>query len=301
MADRRELAWRLSLGPALIAAFALLFFADARAGDAAPWLFVLALLLALRSVWELVDLLRAKDLSPNLPLLALCTIAVVAGNWLPVWTELRSGDATGIGRLGFPMLAYALSSMLLFANALVRYRGPGRNLELLGLEVLSLTYVAVFLSATAQLRWIARPELCYLPLASLVVVTKCGDTSAFFTGRAIGGRKLIPLISPGKTIAGAWGALAGGAVGGWLCLSLAPRWFADQSGAAWYWSVFYGVIIAGIGIVGDLAESLIKRDVGRKDAAALMPGFGGLLDLVDSVIFTGPAAYLLWLLLPLGG
>jgi phosphatidate cytidylyltransferase len=52
-------------------------------------------------------------------------------------------------------------------------------------------------------------------------------------------------------------------------------------------------------IVGDLAESLIKRDVGRKDSAPLLPGFGGLLDLLDSVIFVGPAAYLLWLVLPL--
>ena len=54
-------------------------------------------------------------------------------------------------------------------------------------------------------------------------------------------------------------------------------------------------------VIGDLAESLIKRDVGQKDSAPLLPGFGGLLDLLDSILFTGPVAYLLWLALPLAG
>lgn len=300
MADRRELAWRLTLGPVLIALLAALFFVDARSGPAAPWLFVLALFLVVRSAWEMADLLRASGLAPNLPLLCTCAAFVVASNWLPVWQALSQSVPAPIGRLGPPMLAYALASMVLFGNALMQYREPGGNLARLGVAMLSLTYLAVFVSLTAQLRWVASSELSYLPLASLVVVTKCGDTAAFFTGRALGCQKLCPRISPGKTVAGAWGAIAGGALGAWICLSLAPRWFApDAVPAAWYWSLVYGVIVSAVGMVGDLAESLIKRDVGRKDSAPLLPGFGGLLDLLDSVIFTGPAAYLLWLVLPL--
>ena len=63
--------------------------------------------------------------------------------------------------------------------------------------------------------------------------------------------------------------------------------------------VTYGVLIAIAGIVGDLCESLMKRDLGKKDAAALLPGFGGLIDLTDSIVYAGPLAYLLWLTLPL--
>jgi phosphatidate cytidylyltransferase len=63
--------------------------------------------------------------------------------------------------------------------------------------------------------------------------------------------------------------------------------------------VCYGLIIGLVGLVGDLCESLIKRDVGRKDSAALMPGFGGLLDLLDSILYAGPVAYVLWRTLPL--
>jgi phosphatidate cytidylyltransferase len=63
--------------------------------------------------------------------------------------------------------------------------------------------------------------------------------------------------------------------------------------------VSYGVLVALAGIVGDLCESLIKRDLDKKDAAALLPGFGGLIDLTDSIVYAGPLAYLLWLTLPL--
>ena len=61
----------------------------------------------------------------------------------------------------------------------------------------------------------------------------------------------------------------------------------------------FGLVIGVVGLGGDLCESLIKRDMGHKDSAELMPGFGGLLDLLDSILFAGPAAYVLWLILPL--
>ncbi|MEQ9065714.1 MAG: phosphatidate cytidylyltransferase, partial [Gimesia chilikensis] len=71
------------------------------------------------------------------------------------------------------------------------------------------------------------------------------------------------------------------------------------SAPAWYWSILFGAIIGVVGLVGDLCESLIKRDVGKKDSAELLPGFGGLLDLLDSPLYAGPVAFLLWKLLPL--
>jgi phosphatidate cytidylyltransferase len=67
----------------------------------------------------------------------------------------------------------------------------------------------------------------------------------------------------------------------------------------WHWTALYGLILGAVGLIGDLCESLIKRDVGKKDSAILLPGFGGLLDLVDSVLYAGPVAYMLWKALPL--
>lgn len=299
MADPGALRQRLMIGPVLIALLIAVFWLDARAGDRAPLLLVLASLLALRSAWEYADLLKARTIDVGFPLLSACTLLVIAANW--VWLfpgEASRVTGSSIGRLGPPMLVYALAVMVLLGDALARFREPGGNLERLGAQVLGLSYLGVFLSATVQLRWVAGPDLCYLPLASVVVVTKCGDTAAYFTGRALGGKKLSPLISPGKTWAGFWGALAGASLGGWLCLTVVPGWLGAAA-ADWPWSIGYGVVIGALGVVGDLAESLIKRDVGRKDSAPLLPGFGGLLDLLDSVIFTGPAAYLFWLVLPL--
>lgn len=296
MAEQGALRRRLTVAPILIAALGLIFWADARAGNWAPCLLLLALLLTIRSTWEYVDLVRYRGLLPNLPLLAGCAAFVVASNWI---VPALLPTETGLSRFGPPMLAFALSVLVLFGNALHRYQSPGGNLERLGVELLGLSYLGILVSATVQLRWIASSDLCYLPLASVVVVTKCGDTSAYFAGHAIGGKKLSPLISPGKTWAGAIGALFGAALGGFLTLSIIPRWLSAEHPAAWYWSLLYGVVIGALGIVGDLAESLIKRDVGRKDSAPLLPGFGGLLDLLDSVIFVGPVACVLWLVLPL--
>ena len=291
------LAWRLVLGPVLIVALVGLFTLDAHLGETAPILWGLALLLGLRSLWEMRELFRAR-FSPNLPLLSICATAIVCANWWWI-LEPPSGGGGAMARLGPALLAYALSVTAVLTNGLARYSGPGKNLENLGIEVLMLSYVAVFVSLTVQLRWVSAAPLHYVPLASLVVAVKCGDTCAFFAGRAFGKRKLSPLISPGKTRAGAVGALCGAAAGSWLWLHFGIRLLTSAQPGPWYWAALYGLVLGLAGMLGDLAESLFKRDVGQKDSAPLLPGFGGLLDLLDSVLFTGPVAYLLWLILPL--
>ncbi len=291
------LGWRLTLGPVLIALVVGIFALDARLGAAAPGLGVLAVLLAVRAAWELTNLLQASTQPPAFSLTAACSAAVVAANWLP---QAGGGAAaTGVAALGPAMLALALAVTVLLFNRVLRYREPGGNLEALGAELLIVCYVGVLLSLTAQLRWVAGADWGYLPLGSVIVVTKCGDTAAYTFGHLFGRTKLAPRLSPGKTWAGAWGALAGGTAG-------SVAWFHWGAGLlatgrpeiAWYWSAIFGAIIAVVGLVGDLCESLIKRDVGRKDAAPLLPGFGGLLDLLDSILFAGPVAYGLWLILP---
>lgn len=298
------LHWRLIFGPILIAALIGILALDTRAGPTAPYLAGLAVLLGVRSAWELVHLLRARSFEPALWLVAACSVAIITANWVPrIWPAASAASADALGRmsdLGPAMLAYSLSVMLVFFYGAVRYRAPGRSMETIGAELLILSYIGVFLSLTAQLRWVGGEALGYLPLGSLIVATKCGDIFAYTFGRLFGKRKLVPRLSPGKTWAGAWGALAGAAAGSWLWFHWGTPWLAPGHTAGdWPWAVLYGVIIGLLGLIGDLCESLIKRDVGQKDAAALLPGFGGLLDLLDSILFAAPAAYLLWLVLPL--
>ncbi|MGE5193243.1 MAG: phosphatidate cytidylyltransferase [Deltaproteobacteria bacterium] len=292
------LAWRLFLAPILIIVLIGLFAADAWCGEAAPILWVLACLLSLRSTWELVQLLRVR-FEPRFSLVASSALAVVSASWIIPLAGPAAPIGAFAGRLGPAMLVYALAVMALFVSGMARYRAPGKTIETLGAELVALTYVAVFVSLTVQLRWVGPAPAGYLPLASLIVATKCGDTCAYFAGHAFGKTKLSPLISPGKTRAGAVGAFLGAAAGSWAWLFWGTKFFTNAQPGPWYWAVLYGLVLGVVGLVGDLAESLLKRDVGVKDSAPLLPGFGGLLDLLDSVIFTGPVAYLLWEVLPL--
>ncbi|MBF0106783.1 MAG: phosphatidate cytidylyltransferase [Deltaproteobacteria bacterium] len=129
-----------------------------------------------------------------------------------------------------------------------------------------------------------RPDyrfLCFLAIAC----TYLGDTGAYFTGRAFGRHKLARVISPGKTVEGAFGAVAGGMVAAVIVGLL----FRPEVHVAMM--VGIGAVIAVLGILGDLAESLLKRGFGVKDSGTIIPGHGGILDRLDSLLFTAPFVY----------
>ncbi len=138
-------------------------------------------------------------------------------------------------------------------------------------------------------------------LMSIILIVKSCDMGAYFTGRAIGRRKLIPWLSPGKT----WEGLIGGVVVSAGVAALIS--WIGRSGGGSEWLAFpvspipalaLGAALALIGQFGDLAASLFKRDSGLKDASATLPGLGGVLDVIDSLIFAAPAAH--WLIVALG-
>jgi len=123
----------------------------------------------------------------------------------------------------------------------------------------------------------------------LVLTSKCCDIGAYLTGSLIGKRKLIPKISPGKT----WAGLVGGlvlstAVG--VCVIL-----MSERGEILFGLVF-GFAVAVATVFGDLAESMVKRSVNVKDSAGLLPGAGGILDLIDSLILAAPIGYIILIL-----
>ena len=124
----------------------------------------------------------------------------------------------------------------------------------------------------------------------LIAVVKASDTGAYFTGRFLGRHKLIPRLSPNKT----WEGLAGGFLFS-LIVSLLFWWFAGgQLGVVslrvWDAAIL-GVLLAGSGVIGDLVESMIKRNADIKDSGHLIPGMGGVLDVLDSLLFGAPVLY----------
>ncbi len=117
------------------------------------------------------------------------------------------------------------------------------------------------------------------------------DTAAYFTGRAFGKRKLAPDISPGKTIAGAYGAIGIAVIYAGIFITLA-QYFGTMSFAGLPMLILGFVVIVVLGIVGDLFESWLKRQQGKKDSGSLFPGHGGILDRVDSLTSTMPVVVL---------
>ena len=298
------LIWRLLVSAILIPFFFGLFYLDALMGAPAPVLLVIVLFLAIFCAGEMVDLLWTRSFTPNRVIVTACCTLVAAAAWwgrfghMPI--KIPSDDNT----LAQVMLAYAMTILVLFLLATYRYREPGASMETLGAELLIVSYIGVLLGVVAQLRWVAGSDAGYLVIGSLVIVTKGGDVGAYFFGRMFGRRKLVPLLSPGKTWAGAVGALIGSATSAVAWLHYATPMFTPRGEVAWesplwYASATYGLILGVTGLVGDLCESLIKRDVGKKDSSSLLPGFGGLLDLMDSILYASPVAYVLWKALPL--
>lgn len=291
------LAWRLGISAVLVPALFGLFYLDNRIGQLAPVLFVLCMGLAVRSAWELCELLTVRVMRPSFKVTApLCGLAIVAA-----WT-FPFGLAENIGgSLQAINAVFFTSVLILFMAGAARYMSPGTNMETLGAELIVVSYVGVLLAVTAQLRWVATAPAGYLVMGSVIVSAKAGDTMAYTFGRLFGKTKMAPTLSPGKTWAGFTGAIVGSAAAGAAWLYFATPMFGDGTWppVSLVLGAVYGSILGLVGLIGDLCESLIKRDCEKKDAAELMPGFGGLLDLLDSVLFAGPVALLLWWILPL--
>ena len=149
----------------------------------------------------------------------------------------------------------------------------------LAVNALGLLYLPFLLGHLLWLRYLFQGEWWIL---WLLIVTFAGDTAAFYVGQALGKTKLYPEVSPGKTWAGALGGLAACLVVG----VLAGKWLLV--GMRLPWLVWLSAALAVVGLLGDLFESMLKRQAQVKDASQILPGHGGLLDRLDSLVFAGP-------------
>lgn len=143
-------------------------------------------------------------------------------------------------------------------------------------------YVGVTLSTIVSTRSLPTGEFLVLFLA---VVTWASDTGAYYAGTLWGKHPLLPSVSPKKTVEG----VLGGLILAVAAALLAQWWFASQLSPSD--AVILGVLLTGMGLIGDLFESMIKRRTGVKDSGGILPGHGGMLDRLDSLLFTAPTFY----------
>ena len=157
----------------------------------------------------------------------------------------------------------------------------------IGVTLLGVFYVAFlggFLVAT-RVGFETPTGLSTHLLAFFFLVIFGSDAGAYFAGRALGKHKLAPAISPGKTVEG----LIGGIVAAAGFAALATWWFFPE--LPYKWSIPLAIVLAIVGVLGDLCESAMKRGSKTKDAASILPGHGGLLDRLDSLLFGAPILY----------
>jgi len=154
-----------------------------------------------------------------------------------------------------------------------------------GATLLGVLYIPLLGSHLVALRTGFPQPLSAHLLSFFFLVLMGSDAGAYYTGRALGKRKLAPSISPGKT----WEGAAGGLVAALAMAALAHFWFFRELPLKYMLPL--AAIMTVLGILGDLAESALKRGAGAKDAANILPGHGGILDRLDSLLFNAPLIY----------
>jgi phosphatidate cytidylyltransferase len=285
------LRWRLTLGLLLIAVLIGTCVADVSMPGI--WLGIVSLTTTLLASGEAVALARAAGLAPIAPLVHVGNFAIVACGWIPLVFPDWAYPINPLSLVALPSLALLACVLIALLVEVVRFRAPGGITPRLAGTIWPLVYVGLLFSFLVLIRSLDPGARGVGYLLALVTVVKMGDTGAYTVGRLIGRHKLAPHLSPGKTIEGAIGGLAFSALGAWLVLSaLWPRYFGDDPAPPARWLLF-GLIVGAAGMVGDLAESLLKRDAGMKDSSRWMPGFGGVLDIVDSLLLAAPVAFVL--------
>lgn len=243
------------------------------------WFFILMILfLTGGGLYEFFYMIKKK----GIPIYSY--IGIFIGLLIPLSIYTRF-ELTKNWELLFIVLAFLLILLLQFgrkdnSNAIV-----GISTTLFGV-----LYVSWFFSFLIKIRFLLpeTPGAGVKILAFILLVTKMGDIGALVIGSKFGKHPLLPRISPNKSIEGSIGSFAFSIAAALLGRSFLP----DVPQFTTIHVALMGAFFGGVGQLGDLSESLIKRDCGVKDAGKLLPGMGGILDVIDSLLFSAPTFYL---------
>jgi phosphatidate cytidylyltransferase len=275
------------MGAVLVGLTVGVLVVDDRLGPIYPFLLLLLLTLSVAACFELLHLIPAGRRPPAW----LCygaVVALVLANWAPHFAERPERDP-------WYWIAGMFTAMVLaaFLVEMAAFQGPGESVTRIAFVVWVAAYLGLLPCFLAQLRWPPRPA-APVSLALAIFVPKCCDIGAYFTGRFLGRHRMAPVLSPKKTWEGAAGGLAAS-----VAVAVGINRLGPVLTQGLWAEVGFGLSVGAAGMLGDLAESLIKRDFQHKDASQVVPGFGGVLDVVDSIVFAAPVSYCWLRLLPL--
>ncbi|MCM8781833.1 MAG: phosphatidate cytidylyltransferase [Candidatus Omnitrophica bacterium] len=201
---------------------------------------------------------------------------IAMGALLPVIVYLKYGGFT----TDLEPFLITIVSLFVFVLQFTR-RDNSQALSAIAITLLGILYISWFFTFMIRIKYL--PQGAYL-VSFLLLVTKCGDIGAYFIGSLIGRHNLIPRISPKKTVEGTVGGFITSIAVAFLSQRLLPKpSFGDL--------IMLGSLLGVLSQIGDLSESLIKRDCNVKDSASYLPGLGGILDIIDSLLFTTPIFY----------
>jgi len=261
---------------------------------AGGWFFVAVIVaFSLLGLNEFYQLISAKGATPHR------LLGNVAAGLLPVIAYV--GDAS----LANAALTVTLLTLMILQLTKQEIR---QAIASVSETFFGVIYVGWLLSYAVSVRFVSTelerrfghafdPQIGFFFMVFCLVAVVGSDVGAYFVGRRYGRRKLAPLISPNKSVEGAFGGLAaGGALA--VVTKLVFTWFIPGNLAqdlGWGAAFVFGVTLAAFGVLGDLIESVLKRDAAIKDAGTILPGVGGVLDRIDSALLGIPVMYYLLL------
>ena len=237
------------------------------------WLFLLiAELLIVLACHEFAGLAKAS----NLPFPTVVS-TLAAGLVCASFAQAAFG---GTARVPLDV-ALMTAFVTLGAMSLPAWRGGRDALATAASAIFPCIYFGLPIGALVAIREAAGPQGLFLLMLTVMV----SDSAQYYTGRAFGRRKLAEIISPKKTVEGAYGGFVFGAI----VLAVVGQWWLPTVPVVL--RLLLGATIVALGIAGDLFESMLKRSAGVKDSSSLIPGHGGVLDRIDALLFAAPVFY----------
>ena len=249
-----------------------------------PWLQPLFVAIAAAALvfglYEFYVLARKKDMKPDVGAGFLGSAALFVIFYFATPDPLQQ-------RLDVQTIALVLIVLTIGTLIAAMFRGApfDKMIAASGVTILGVLYVVLLGGHLVALRTGFEQKLSAHLLSFFFLVLMGADTGAYYVGRAIGKRKLAPKISPGKT----WEGVVGGLAAALALATAAHFWFFKELPLKW--TLPLAGVMTIVGILGDLTESALKRGAGAKDAAKILPGHGGALDRLDSLLFNAPLIY----------
>ena len=320
---------RLKTSAVLISIIAVLLYLDSHfsaAGAEGLWLVPLLLFFALGTASDISNLFLASGRPiRRLPTLVATAIVTLSACVPMAWPLASQTYPVGcpVGRLGWIVIAAVAAVFWILMAEMKRYGLPesgssdstseqqsqnSGTIERTCFGVFVSLYVGLPMALLVALRSMNISthggNWGLAALLTMIIVTKSTDAGAYFSGKALGRHKLIPRLSPGKTREGAIGGILTATIVAFLCLKWLFPWIAGPLPASapppaisllaspFWGALVLGPLLAVSGMIGDLAESLVKRDSGAKDSGNWLPGLGGVWDVTDSLIAAIMPAFL---------